>query len=242
MFQDLNSDDSEINLLIGSKKFTEGWNSWRVSTMGLMNIGRSEGAQIIQLFGRGVRLKGFQSSLKRSSSCENLVKMEGLTRPKHINVLETLAVFGVRADYMTQFREFLEEEGLPTEDQTELILPINTMDITTLDLKMIRVKTEINGVDFGDGSAFQSTGPTPILSPPKHDVDECNEYLQKNKVIVNMYPKLNSVKSKDISGEQIDNENNEDFLSPRHIALLDIDDLFLIWNGLSQNEDGTILV
>ena len=93
MFQDLNSDDSEINLLIGSKKFTEGWNSWRVSTMGLMNIGRSEGAQIIQLFGRGVRLKGFQSSLKRSSSCENLVKMEGLTRPKHINVLETLAVF-----------------------------------------------------------------------------------------------------------------------------------------------------
>lgn len=27
------------------QKFTEGWNSWRVSTMGLMNIGRSEGSE-----------------------------------------------------------------------------------------------------------------------------------------------------------------------------------------------------
>lgn len=226
MFQDLSSTDSEINLLIGSKKFTEGWNSWRVSTMGLMNVGRSEGAQIIQLFGRGVRLKGFQTSLKRSSSCENLVKMEGLTRPKHINILETLSVFGVRADYMTQFLDFLEEEGLSTEDQTELILPINTLDIKSLDLKMIRVKTEINGVGFESGSPFQSTGPTPILSPPNPDVDESTEYLRKNKVVLNWYPKLASVKSKDISGEENEIENNEDFLSAKHIELLDFNKLF----------------
>ena len=36
----------------------EGWNSWRVSNMGLLNIGRNEGSEIIQLFGRGVRLRG----------------------------------------------------------------------------------------------------------------------------------------------------------------------------------------
>ena len=58
--------DSKINLLIGSKKFTEGWSSWRVSTMGLMNVGQTEGSQIIQLFGRGVRLKGYNFGLKRS--------------------------------------------------------------------------------------------------------------------------------------------------------------------------------
>ena len=34
--------------------------------MGLMNVGRSEGSEIIQLFGRGVRLKGYRYSLKRS--------------------------------------------------------------------------------------------------------------------------------------------------------------------------------
>lgn len=68
LFTHINDEDSGINLLIGSKKFSEGWSSWRVSAMGLMNVGRSEGSEIIQLFGRGVRLKGFQYSLKRSSA------------------------------------------------------------------------------------------------------------------------------------------------------------------------------
>src|SRR5208337_2656404 len=37
LFHDINKSYSTVNVLIGSKKFTEGWNSWRVSTMGLMN-------------------------------------------------------------------------------------------------------------------------------------------------------------------------------------------------------------
>ena len=39
LFHEINKPHSTVNLLIGSKKFTEGWNSWRVSTMGLMNVG-----------------------------------------------------------------------------------------------------------------------------------------------------------------------------------------------------------
>jgi hypothetical protein len=68
LFHELSRPESTVNILIGSKKFTEGWNSWRVSTMGLMNVGATEGAQIIQLFGRGVRLKGFDFSLKRRAN------------------------------------------------------------------------------------------------------------------------------------------------------------------------------
>ena len=74
LFQQINNDDSKINLLIGSKKFTEGWSSWRVSSMGLMNMGRSEGSQVIQLFGRGVRLKGYQFSLKRLNGLDEYQK------------------------------------------------------------------------------------------------------------------------------------------------------------------------
>ncbi|WP_210183439.1 hypothetical protein, partial [Methylobrevis pamukkalensis] len=70
LFHAINTPQSTVNLLIGSKKFTEGWNSWRVSTMGLMNVGQTEGSQIIQLFGRGVRLKGYGSSLKRSGKAQ----------------------------------------------------------------------------------------------------------------------------------------------------------------------------
>ena len=58
LFDDINEPNSTINMLIGSKKFVEGWNSWRVSTMSLLYIGKGAGPQIIQLFGRGVRLKG----------------------------------------------------------------------------------------------------------------------------------------------------------------------------------------
>lgn len=114
-FIKINQKDSQINLLIGSKKFTEGWSSWRVSTMGLMNIGRGEGSQIIQLFGRGVRLKGHGFSLKRSSQLDEYQKPEKRV-PKYISNLETLSIFGVRADYMQQFKEYLEEEGLPANE------------------------------------------------------------------------------------------------------------------------------
>src|SRR3546814_4454780 len=93
--------------------------SWRVSTMGLMNVGQTEGSQIIQLFGRGVRLKGYGSSLKRSGKTE---LPDDMTRPKDIGVLETLSIFGLRADYMAQFRDFLEEEGLPTNDDRDVFL------------------------------------------------------------------------------------------------------------------------
>ena len=82
LFAKLSAGDSTVNVLIGSKKFSEGWNSWRVSTMGLMNVGKSEGSEIIQLFGRGVRLKGYGMCLKRSS------QIDDITKPQHIGLLE----------------------------------------------------------------------------------------------------------------------------------------------------------
>ena len=115
LFDDINRPDSRIHVLIGAKKFMEGWNSWRVSNMGLLNIGRSEGSQIIQLFGRGVRLKGKELSLKRSAVLDG-------PHPKYISLLETLNIFAVRANYMAQFREYLEREGVETEPVIELPL------------------------------------------------------------------------------------------------------------------------
>src|SRR5699024_9811677 len=109
-FHEINNENSTINLLIGSRKFSEGWSSWRVSTMGLMNIGKSEGSQIIQLFGRGVRLKGYEFCLKRST------RLNDVKAPEHVDILETLNVIGVHADYMKQFKEYLEEEGLPANE------------------------------------------------------------------------------------------------------------------------------
>jgi len=122
MFGEISASASPVNVLIGSRKFISGWDCWRVSTLGLMNIGRSEGSQIIQLFGRGVRLKGKDWSLKRSS------KLAHVTPPRHIQVVETLGVFGVKADYMQEFQKMLADEGLPgNERRVEKIIPMNVV-------------------------------------------------------------------------------------------------------------------
>ena len=115
LFEGIGDLDTSINVLIGAKKFMEGWNSWRVSNMGLLNIGRKEGSEIIQLFGRGVRLKGKNLTLKRSSVLDG-------SHPEHIGLLETLNIFAIRANYMAQFREYLEKEGVETEG--DVVLPL----------------------------------------------------------------------------------------------------------------------
>ena len=120
LFESINRKDSKINVLIGSRKFTEGWNSWRVSTMGLINFAKGEGSQAIQMFGRGVRLKGYNGMLKRSRA----INIPGVQAPKYLGKLETLTIFGVKANYMEEFKAFLELEDVPSNDQiTEITLP-----------------------------------------------------------------------------------------------------------------------
>lgn len=150
LFSEINLDKpkEEINLLIGSKKFSEGWSSWRVSSMGLMNIGKSEGSQIIQLFGRGVRLQGYEFSLKRSQGLDEFQKPENLRHiRKYLRALETLQIFGVKANYMDKFKELLEEEGLPANTGdwiTVNVSTVNKIDIAASGLKLIQVKETEN--------------------------------------------------------------------------------------------------
>ncbi|WP_432814475.1 DEAD/DEAH box helicase family protein [Sphingorhabdus sp.] len=223
LFHGINTPTSPVNLLIGSKKFTEGWNSWRVSTMGLMNVGQTEGSQIIQLFGRGVRLKGYNSSLKRSSKVQ---LPDEVQRPSHIGALETLSIFGIRADYMTQFRDFLEEEGLPVnDDREEFMLPI-IKNLGTQKLKTIRLKKTINGVNTEFGDAFRRLGPIPTLAKPDPVFDAATAYLQKNQVVLNWYPKIQAMKSRGVAGGDTEAAPNEAHLSAQHVAFLDRDRLY----------------
>ena len=115
LFEEINNPESSVYLLIGSKKFIEGWSSWRVSTMGLLNIGKGEGPQVIQLFGRGVRLKGKNWTLKRSSHIPELGP-----HPDGIADLETLQIFGWNAHYIQEFRKMIEDEEILKEIQIPL--------------------------------------------------------------------------------------------------------------------------
>lgn len=223
LFHGINKQDSPINVLIGSKKFTEGWSSWRVSTMGLMNIGRGEGAQIIQLFGRGVRLKGYNVSLKRSGKTQ---VPEDIERPRHITAMETLNIFGIRADYMAEFRKHLEEEGLPSnDDPIEIFLPV-IKNLGSRPLKMIRLKKEINGVSTEFGDAFRRLGPIPTVGKPDPDQDQGTVYLQKNQVVLNWYPKIKALHSAGLRGGDDEASPNQAHLSASHVAFVNLDRLY----------------
>lgn len=204
LFRTLNDGASAISILIGSKKFTEGWSSWRVSTMGLMNIGRNEGPQIIQLFGRGIRLKGKGFSLKRSR------RLEGNAAPKNIETLETLNIFGIRADYMRQFKEYLEDEGLPAnEDRIEFVLPI-IKNLGCKKLKMVRLR---EGIDF------KKDGPKPSLEKPP-------DYLVRHPVVVDWYPKLQAMASG--TGRPIaqEAEREKHYFGEQHLAFIDFNTIY----------------
>ena len=119
-FNTINDEDSPINVLMGSKKFIEGWNSFRVSTMGLLNMGRSKGSQIIQLFGRGVRLKGYKNLMKRTKMLIEEKTLEKEDIRLNLSYLETLYIFGIKADYIDTFKRQLEEEGIAEEEVLNL--------------------------------------------------------------------------------------------------------------------------
>jgi hypothetical protein len=206
LFQGITKPHSTINLLIGSKKFTEGWNCWRVSTMGFMNVGRSEGSEIIQLFGRGVRLKGREMSLKRSKFYQK--DFPETVVPKYIDILETLNIFGVRADYMKQFKEFLEAEGVPTEKGQPLTLKmpvIRNKEYKSRGLYSLRVK---GGADFKKAAAkpflrFESGLPV---------------------VTLDCYSKVQFESSQNRSVGEV--TKNVAVLSPEHLAFLDYDAIY----------------
>lgn len=183
LFADINRKGSKVNILIGSRKFTEGWNSWRVSTIGLINFAKGEGSQAIQMFGRGVRLRGYKGCLKRS---EALPTSMYAPKVKHINRLETLTLFGVRANYMEDFKKFLEMEDVkPNEDIVELNIPTVSRykEAKPNKLRVIRVK---------EGKNFKKDAERKLLGVP--DVSFEN-YLVKNKVVIDCRSKIQTIDS-----------------------------------------------
>lgn len=210
LFKTINKKDSNINILIGSRKFTEGWNSWRVSTMGLINFAKSEGSQAIQLFGRGVRLKGIGGNLKRSSS------VVGNHLP-YISCVETLTVFGVKAQYMEIFKKMLEDEGAPTnEDFVDIKLPVISRyaQAKAKKLRVIRVK---KGIDFKKQSRRL------ILDVPD---DAFLSYLLNSETRIDCQSKVQSILSKGILSMSFVTTPEYHPIPDKYLPLLDYHRIF----------------
>lgn len=221
VFGTLNNKDSELHVLIGSRKFTEGWSSWRVSTMGLLNMGKGEGSQIIQLFGRGVRLKGRDYSLKRSTPAQ---------RPKgaHLERLETLNIFGVNAGYMAAFKEYLKEEGItPTDEIIELDFETRP-NLPKSKLKTLSLK---DGYKDNQIKGFKRT-----VYPWLYEVPaEFAGKIKEAHITLDLYPKLEALASQDKGGAGPEgNIRHMGKIASETMALFDFDRIYLAVQEFKQ--------
>ena len=215
LFRKINDGKSKVNLLIGSKKFTEGWSSWRVSCMGLMNIGRGEGSEIIQLFGRGVRLKGFGFSLKRSGHLSE-AELGGVAKPKYVETLETLNIFGIRADYMKEFEKFLEDEGVDAGKADERF---TTIELPTIFPTINLEDKKLQYIDFPDGREFKREIKVPLLGKIGHG------YAEKDFVRLDWYPRVQikqSQASKQLQAAAVE----EGKLAAAHLSFMDWEKIY----------------
>ncbi len=216
VFADVHKPTSPIHMLVGSKKFIEGWDCWRVSSLGLMRMGQSEGAQIIQLFGRGVRLQGKDISLMRTS------RYQPVNPPQDIHFLETLNVFGVQADFMATFRDFLESEGLPPNDAPHVEeIKLNVTHDFGQKLKILRSKFRKDTQEQYD---FRKHGPIVDLS-----IDALPPGMTKGAMplVVDRFPRLQMLQATEVTGQTPEAMANP----PRHfdnlrLSMLDWDRLW----------------
>jgi len=112
-FENLNREDSDINVLMGSRTFYEGWDSPRPNVINYVNIGIGEDARkfILQSVGRGMRIEPVKDKRKRLLPLYNAKEIDtDLFSKMHDKVLplETLFIFGTNRNALDKVIKELE--------------------------------------------------------------------------------------------------------------------------------------
>jgi len=114
-FRRINRDDSDINVLMGSRSFYEGWDSNRPNLLLFVNIGVGSDAKkfVLQSVGRGVRIEPQKYQRKRLQNLFNAkeVKEQLFEEVKNLILpIESLFVFGTNAENLKEIIKTLKEE------------------------------------------------------------------------------------------------------------------------------------
>lgn len=127
-FESLNREDSDINILMGSRSFYEGWDSNRPNVINYINIGVGEDARkfILQSAGRGVRIEPVRDKRKRLLFLYNAKEIppELFNKVKDkVLPMETLFIFGTNRNALeTVIKEMQTEKTKGSGIQLSLFL------------------------------------------------------------------------------------------------------------------------
>jgi hypothetical protein len=135
--------------------------------------------------------------------------------------LETLNIFGVKADYIAQFKKELEDEDIPVNDGLqEFVLPLQPMPHLPKNLNVIRIKPAIaNKALGGAGTAFKELAEQVELKAPEAlSPSERSYFYDPPRVKVDFYPRVGQFATEDKT-RIVDAQEQK--LGPMHTALLD---------------------
>ena len=129
IFKNLNENE-DINILMGSRAFYEGWDSNRPNIILFINIGTGADAKkfVLQSIGRGVRIQPLPNKRGRLTKLYNSGEidkelMEEIYKHeiyKHVSPLETLFIYGTKADNLQEIVNTLKQESEDEENLGEL--------------------------------------------------------------------------------------------------------------------------
>lgn len=164
VFRNINNDDSDINILMGSRAFYEGWDSNRPNIILYINIGKGVDARkfVLQSIGRGVRIEPIPNKRKRLLFLYNnneIDKNEFERIHNNVKFIETLFVFGTKADNLKEIIAAVKEEkqeeiigdlfGInPDAKDKPLLIPVYKESEKILVDDNTKIKFEINNKDF----------------------------------------------------------------------------------------------
>ena len=111
---------------------------------------------------------------------------------------------------MRQFKEYLEEEGLPAnEDRIEFILPV---------VKNLG-KTQLKTVRLRDGIDYKKQGTKPTIDIP-------DEHMKRNRIVLDWYPRIQAMASARGEDRLDVTAPEEAWFTEDHLAFLDVEGLY----------------
>lgn len=172
-FQQINSDDSDINILMGSRSFYEGWDSNRPNLLLYVNIGIGKDAIkfVLQSAGRGVRIEPQRHQRRRLANLA-MHRESGALRntfnavKNMILPIETLFVFGTKAQNLKEIIGAFQQErrirslgdafGLnPDTSKRTLLAPVYSQSTKIFADEDLLQKYKVSRADFGLTKRFQ---------------------------------------------------------------------------------------
>lgn len=208
-FDTINEKDSTINILMGSKIFSEGWDSNRPNIINFLNIGSANAKKyVMQTIGRGVRVEPIVNSRKRlqNLSYEELKDLENKgTILDNSNALESLFIFSTsKKDIDSIFSELPDKE-----EQFEKLKGISKISKTKIPLYIPKYKQKIEKQDI-------------TYNFPKAEYIRVNNFLKEASLNVILMNMIDKSRSKDLTKSTINKLIFDD--EKRYFALNGYDD------------------